>query len=220
MTILASGAELTASYEYSGFSDYWGGHGEADNEEHKEFLLYAFYGRNTSLADIVDELVSDAWNGSASYALSELSEELSDDDIREAIMSDMLNERCRADVASGAVAECSEAWGADAECSCGASLSDVADGDECPGCGEYDDHGESPIFVVVLDYRYPPADADATGCPEYDGETGCDNCSTYDDCGDREDRAGYEHDPLGVDYGDDNDSIKLEGMERLESLTY
>jgi hypothetical protein len=155
MTILANGGTLTASYVYSGLGDYFGGHGCADDEEHKEFLLYAFYGRKTSLADIVDDLVDDSWGGSAS---EDLPADVTEDDIRDAIMTDMLNDRGRADVAEGAVAECSEGWGADAECACGASLTDVDDGDQCPVCDCWNDFDESPIFVVVLEYTYPEDD--------------------------------------------------------------
>ena len=157
MTILANGGTLTASYVYSGLGDYFGGHGCADDEDHKEFLLYAFYGRKTSLADIVDELVCDSWNGAAS---EELPEDITDSDVRDAIMTDMLNGRGRADVASGAVAECSANYTADAECACGASLTDVDDGDPCPVCDCWNDFDESPTFVVVLEYTYPEDDDD------------------------------------------------------------
>ena len=161
MTILANGGELTANYLYSGPSDYFGGYGCADDEGRKEFLLYAFYSRKTSLADIVDELVSDAWNGST---CNDLPDDVTDDEIRDAIMTTALTTQGRIDVAEGTVAECSVAWGDGAECACGASLTDVDDGDPCPVCDCWNDFGESPIFVVVLEYKYPKDDDDREGC--------------------------------------------------------
>jgi hypothetical protein len=201
MTILANKGTLTACYVYSGFADYFGGHGCADDDDRKEFLLYAYYGRKTKLADIVDQLVDDACNGAAS---EELPDDITDSDIRDAIMTTALSTRGRIDVAEGAVAECSAAWGADAECACGASLTDVDDGDPCPVCDDWGDSDESPIFVVVLEYTYP---ADPNACPDYDDKTGCVKCEAYDDCDDREERA------------ETDDSIHLEGMERLTSST-
>ena len=181
MTILANGGTLTASYVYSGMGDYFSGRGCADDDDRKEFLLYAFYGRKTSLADIVDELVCDTWNGSAS---EELPEDVTDSDVRDAIMTDMLNGHGRADVASGAIAECSadydDANNLDVCRDCGASLGDehkddcsfvagqresgdwdddeameVIDEDCDDDDDDDDDCGESPIFVIVLEYTYP-----------------------------------------------------------------
>jgi hypothetical protein len=183
MTILANKGTLTASYVYSGYGDYFSGYSCAEDDDRKEFLLYAFYGRNTSLADIVDELVSDSWTGSAS---EELPEDVTDSDVRDAIMTDMLNDRGRADVADGTVAQCSEEYGADAECACGASLTDVDDGDPCPACDCWNDFDESPIFVVVLEYTLPEAPVDPTDCPEYDSEVKCAKCPAYNRCDDRE----------------------------------
>lgn len=151
--ILANGAILTARYEYSGFSDYWGGHGCANDDDHKEFLISTHYGRNTSLADIIDGLVEDSWSGSSS---EDLLEEIDDSDVRDVLLGEMLNDKGRADYSDGTIAECSADYGADAECSnCGDSLTNIADGDPCPHCYNGDDYSESPIFIVVLDYEYP-----------------------------------------------------------------
>lgn len=214
MTILANGGILTASYVYSGYGDYFGGHGCADDEDRKEFLLYAFYGRKTSLADIVDDLVSDCYVGPVG---EDLPDDITEDDVRDAIMTDMLNDRGRADVVAGAIAECSADY-ADANnlnvCrDCGAELGDEHK-DDCSYVAEWresgewtedespevieedcksdddDDCGESPIFVVILKYELPEAPADPTSCPEYDGEVGCAKCSAYDECGDREECKG------------------------------
>lgn len=151
--ILANGATLTARFEYAGISDYWCGFRYVDNEDHKEFLLSTLYGRNTSLSDIIDRLIEDSWSGPAS---EELPEEVSDADVRDVLLEEMLNDKGREDYSNGAIAECSADYGADAECfNCEASLADVDDGDPCPTCGDWDDGCESPIFIVVLDYEYP-----------------------------------------------------------------
>ena len=125
---------LSASFVYADYSDYFSGYSETDCEEYSEHLLYAYYGRNTSLRDIVDQLVEDSWNGPASESLPE---DVTEDDVRRALLDTMLNSRGRADYESGAIAECSAEWMAD------------TDDDDC-----MDDY-ESPIFVVVLKYEKP-----------------------------------------------------------------
>jgi hypothetical protein len=148
---------LSASYLYAGYSDYFGGHGETDCEEYSEHLLYAFYGRDTSLHDIIDQLVEDSYNGPAGETLPE---DVTQDDVRAALL-DMLTDEGRADFLCGAVAECSAAWTAAnplEDCPCGNYTPDGEGDEECPECGNvfdndnYDDF-ESPIFVVVLRYE-------------------------------------------------------------------
>jgi len=152
---------LSASFVYSGYSDYWGGYGETDCEEYSEHLLYASYGRDTSLRDIVDQLVEDSWTGPASETLPE---DVTEDDVRRALLDGMLNDQGRADYNNGAIAECSATWGdcnAFDECpECG--VSGCGGDDECANCGyvfEDEDYGdyESPIFVAVLRYEKPQA---------------------------------------------------------------
>ncbi len=162
MTILANGGTLTAHYVYSGFADYFGGHGCANDEDRKEFLLYAYYGRKTSLADIVDELVFRVGGGPS---CEDIPDDITDSDVRDAIMTTALSAIGRADVADGIIAECSAEYGECAEChKCGASLRDVADGDPCPACHDWNDHGDSPIFVVVLEYVCPEGADDREEC--------------------------------------------------------
>ncbi len=145
---------LTASFLYSGYSDYFQGHSCTDNDERSEHLLYAYYGRGTTLRDIVDQLVDDSYG--------DLEGEVTDSDVRAAIMAGVLNDEGRTDYESGALAECSKDF-ADAnrllECpECGHQLH-IADDDECAVCGyefnddDYEDYDESPVFIVLLDYE-------------------------------------------------------------------
>ncbi len=135
---------LTASFLFSGYSDCFRGYGCADEEGRTEHLLYAYYGSETTLHDIIDQLVEDSWNG---YAGETMSEDITQDDVRAALLG-ILNDRGRADYESGALAECSVNLDFDGECpDCGDDIT----GSECDNCGHCHNLGESPIFIVVLD---------------------------------------------------------------------
>lgn len=172
---------LTASYLYSGYSDYFSGHGCDHNDEHSEHLLYAYYGRHTTLRDIIDQLVDDGWSGLAG---EELPEEVTDSDVREALLN-MLSDEGRVDYEYNVLAECSANMDRLTECpDCKVELDGDTHYDCCPECGEWFDQDESPVFIVLLDYEKLK---DASDCLYYDSKYGCAECSTYDDCGDRED---------------------------------
>lgn len=133
---------LTASYLYAGLSDYFQGYGCADNEH----LLYTHYGRNTTLAEIIDQLVDDSW---ADNPDSYIWTGVSDNDILNALLG--MPGGVRAKYESGAIAECSANMGRLTKCPyCNVELGWEED---CPECGEglYDD--EFPIFVVMLRYE-------------------------------------------------------------------
>jgi hypothetical protein len=133
---------LSASYIYSGYADYFCGHGCDDNE----YLLYAYYGRHTTLACIIDQLVDDSND-------REIPKEVTTNDVRSALL-DMLSSAGLADYISGALAECSAAIDRLTECpDCEAELDGDTDYDCCPECGEWFDDGESPIFIVLLSYE-------------------------------------------------------------------
>jgi hypothetical protein len=162
---------LTASFLYAGYSDYFSGHGCADDAEHSEHLLYAFYGKDTTLHDIINQLVEDSWSGPASETLPE---EVTTNDVRSALL-DMLSSVGLADYVSCALAECA------------ADLVSACDDDDDDDDNEDDeDDCESPIFIVKLDYEKPEEEVDVTNCAGYDKQTGCTKCSSYDDCDDRE----------------------------------
>lgn len=130
---MTTATKVSAQYLYAGYADYFGGHGCADDAGHSEHLLYAYYGGETTLRDIIDQLVEDSYNGSASDTLPD---DLSDDAVRTDLL-DMLSDEGRADYESGALAECSAEFAANTD----------LDGDE-----DYDD---SPVYIVLLDCAKP-----------------------------------------------------------------
>lgn len=164
-------SKVRASYLYSGISDYFSGYGCNNNEA----LLYSFYGRGTTLRDILDELARDAWDGCDAERIPD---GITDEQIREALIG-MLTEQGRADYESGAVAECAAEY-ADANglgrCEhCGEKIGtphayDCAVLVQLAEDGEIDDNyevdvrveeedcadedcGESPVIVVVLEWE-------------------------------------------------------------------
>ncbi len=124
---------LKATFLYAGYSDYFSGYSCDDDDYHSEHLLYAFYGHCTRLRDIIDELVEDSYSGPASETLPE---DCTEDEVRTALL-DMLSNDGRIDYDSGAFAECSIAI-------------EVPDDDS--GLDDWPDGGESPTFIVVLEY--------------------------------------------------------------------
>lgn len=148
--------KVHASFEYVGYSDYWGGNGR--RWDRNAGCAFAFYGKETTLKDIVDQWVEDTWMGGDGF--EDWPEEIGDDDIRAAIL-DMLSDAGRADYDSGALCE----WAADLEdCDCG---------EEDCDCDEY---CESPIAVVLLEYDACPD----CGKPSGDDTTDelCDACDS------------------------------------------
>lgn len=123
---MTTATKVSAQYLYAGYGDYFGGHGCADDADHSEHLLYAHYNGETTLRDIIDQLVEDSYNGPASETLPD---DLSDDAVRTALL-DMFSDSGRADYESGALAECSFDFAAN---------NDLDDGDE------------SPVYIVLLD---------------------------------------------------------------------
>jgi len=130
---------IRVRHEYNGMGDYWGGEGARHNDNGG--CLFAFYGPSTTLAEIVDELCDDYWSGGDCDSFpAEVSMEM----VREAIMQDMLNDRGRADVASGAIAECAAYYAA------------CNDYDKCRGCGELigEEHDEECAILDECDSAY------------------------------------------------------------------
>jgi len=144
-------SNVSASYLYSGMSDFFSGYGCNDNQS----LLYAFYGPRTTLRDIVDQLVSETWSGPAS---EDVPEDLSNDEVRAAIL-DCLTEQGRADYASGAISEFAEKY---------AAANDL-DGEE-----EDDDCMDSPVVIFLLEWE---ACADCGAFTELNEDEVCAECA-------------------------------------------
>ena len=166
-------SNLTCSFEFSGYSDYWGGMGDRGRGHGAAF---AYYGRDTTLKDIVDQWVDDSqWN---EHDFEDLPESVTSDDIRECIV-ESLTAQGRADYDSGALCE----WAADCEdereCrDCGAGIGcehedNCAVYDENNGlvveddCDDYDDYCESPVVIMEIDWTDHP---DYKKCPDCGGK--------------------------------------------------
>ena len=152
--------KVTANYLYSGMGDYFGGFGCDDNQA----LLWAFYGRETTLRDIIDQWVEDTWNGAAA---EDIPEDVTQDDVRAALL-DMLTASGRADYDSDAISGVAADYAACADplccMECEAPVGEVHCDDcayrsDCPGCDEVAEEDcedvceESPVTVVVIEWE-------------------------------------------------------------------
>ena len=124
---------LSATYLFSGMSDYWGGDG--DRWDDNKGCLFAYYSTDTTLRDVIDGLVDDFCAGGDCDSMPE---DITEDDVRAALV-DMLTEQGRDDYESGALSEFATEF-AD------------ANGYE-PGVplDDDDDFGESPVVIVLLE---------------------------------------------------------------------
>jgi len=95
---------LSCHLEFSGYSDYWGGMG---GRGEGKGCAFAYYGKDTTLADIVDQWVDETWNNEHDFA--DLPESVGQSDIRNCIL-ESLTEQGRADYHSRAVCEWSAEW--------------------------------------------------------------------------------------------------------------
>lgn len=117
---------LSADVIYSGFPDYWGGDG--DRWDDNKGCLFAYYGRDTTLRDLIDSFVDDFNSGGDCDSMPD---EITDHDVRIALL-EMLSDQGRQDYANGALAVCAEEYA-------------EANPDE-----EDDEHSESPFVVVLI----------------------------------------------------------------------
>ncbi len=109
---------LTVSHVYAGYSDHF------QRYKDSEHLLYAYYCKDTSLQDIIDQLTDDCFMGPVGEMLPE---KVTRDDVREALLS-MLTDMARENYTYGMIVEY--------------SANSMSDGDDVGY--------ESPIFVVDL----------------------------------------------------------------------
>ena len=74
-------SNLTSHLEFSGYGDYWGG---ASGRGRGGGCAFAYYGKNTTLRDIVDQWVDDSWSNE--YDFEDCPESVTSDDIRDCIL--------------------------------------------------------------------------------------------------------------------------------------
>lgn len=175
---------LSASYIFSGYSDYWSGHG---NRGHGSGCAFAYYGRNTTLRDLVDQWVYDAFDNMHDF--EDLPESVTPDDIRACIL-ESFTDAGRADYASGAVCEFSEEWVRenclDGCASCGERVGDPHCDDcdnatsavvEDDDCDEDNDLGESPVVIMLIEWTV------CEDCDELADPNGSDDslCAAYNE---------------------------------------
>jgi hypothetical protein len=141
-------ALLTASYKYSGLPDYWGGNSRRWDDD--AGCVFAYYGRNTTLRDIIDGAVDDFCMGGDCDSFDE---EVTDSDVRAALLA-CLSDVGRADYESGAVSEFAESY-ADAngppECRCCTGLLGYHHEDDCPVLGDLRDENDDPDGDYVVE---------------------------------------------------------------------
>ena len=149
---------LSASFMFSGMGDYWSGHG---GRGERGGCAFAYYGKDTTLADLVDQWVEDSWCNDCDFA--GIPESVSSDDIREAIL-ESFTDAGRADYESGAICEFAEEYASvnDLNCckECKAYLGEAHE-DGCSLSVDLEDNEGETSAVVEEDL---PEDDD---CMEY-----------------------------------------------------
>jgi hypothetical protein len=154
---------VTASFEYAGFSDYWGGNG--DRWDDNKGCVFSYYGAGTTLREIIDGAVDDFCAGGDCDSFPE---DVDSEMVREALL-DCLTDTGRAGYESGAVSEFAQGYANDNEFNvcreCGASVGDehetdcefivddpdrdnVVEDDDCEPDYEC---SESPVVIFLLE---------------------------------------------------------------------
>ena len=148
---------VTASFLFSGMSDYWGGDG--DRWDDNKGCLFAFYGYGTTMKDLIDQWVDDFWNGGDCDTLPK---EVTSEVVREALLG-MLTAQGLAEYHSDSLCEfaieCAACNGVSAYisedgCNDDDSIRERMEDDGCSektieeALGEYLD---SPIAIVMIE---------------------------------------------------------------------
>jgi len=146
---------VTAEFLYAGLPDYWGGNGDRWDDD--KGCVFTYYGKNTTVRDIIDSAVDDFLAGGDCDSLPK---EVTDNDVRAALLAS-LTDIGRADYANGAVSDFATNY-ADANrldrCQdCGEKMGelhgedcnyDIVEDEDCPE----NEGGESPVMVFLLRY--------------------------------------------------------------------
>src|SRR5688572_11203470 len=96
--------KVSASFEYSGLSDYWRGNGQRWNDN--AACVFAYYGATTTLREIVDQLIADDSDMDGKEAFYDLE----DADIEAAIL-DCLTAEGRRAYEAGEISEFAREYG-------------------------------------------------------------------------------------------------------------
>lgn len=99
--------KLTVSHEFRGMGDYWGGNGRRWDDD--AGCVFAYYGKDTTLRDCVDQWVEDFWSGGDFIEGCKAWDEVTRADVRAAILESM-TEQGRADYESGALCDGAAEW--------------------------------------------------------------------------------------------------------------
>lgn len=122
---------IKATFIYSGMADYWQGNGDRWNDN--AGCLFASYGPDTTLRDMIDDWVDDFMGGGDCDTLPD---NVMDSDIRAALLA-MLSDQGRIVYESGALSEQAIEF---------AHANDLEAGEPWP-----DDMGDSPIVIVLIE---------------------------------------------------------------------
>ncbi len=147
---------LTAEFLYSGLIDYWSGNSERHDRD--KGCLFAYYGKGTTVRDIVDSAVVDFIGGGDCDSFPD---DVNDKMVREALLAS-LTDKGRADYHSGAISDFAtnyvEANNLDRCHVCGETVDNPHDEDcrywlkgtvEEEDCNE-DEGCDSPMIVFLL----------------------------------------------------------------------
>jgi len=147
---------LSAQFIYNGMPDYWGGDG--DRWDDNKGCLFAYYGRNTTIRDMIDEWTNDFMNGGDCDTFPE---DVTAEDVRAALLA-MLTDEGRKDYESGVVSEfatffdecnplaCSEC-GEKIGCEHQEGCNYRDENDPYVVDDDYEDEYDSPFAVVLIE---------------------------------------------------------------------
>jgi hypothetical protein len=172
---------VTASFLYSGMSDYWGGNG--DRWDDNKGCLFAFYGYGTTVRDLIDQWADDFWNGGDCDTLPE---GVTNEVVRAALL-DMLTDQGRAEYDNNSLCEfaieCAACNGVSAYITPDGPNDDdtIRDRMEDDGCSEekieeaLGEYLDSPIAIVMIECDVCPDCGKPSGDDTVDEL--CDECN-------------------------------------------
>jgi len=152
---------LTASFEYVGMCDYWGGNGRRWDAD--AGCVFAYYGPTTTLREVIEGAAEDYNDTGDFYPAEEgapdLFEDITAEDVKAAIL-ESLTDKGRRDFESGAIFEGAAEYAADGEFYCSVCERPLGES-HAPSCEwergpvELDqcenEYYESPVVIFLLE---------------------------------------------------------------------